>query len=246
MGRQREKFERTDVPTPSHTRNVISAAVIVAVFIAVFVGVSHAWRRASSYSAYNDADLENAIDSQDASIDIAGYMASPDDITTILVLAEGTDGTLASARIVALDETSATSAVAEVPTDLVVTTEAGTLTLSALYQESGGAACIVPASTALGIDFTHALIAKAGFWDAFSAYSAAGGDGTAVREAAVSDISNRKIDETLQEMVDCKVADALAAPVQYAVNTQDLGDAGTNSTVDAAQLNVALGLYVVA
>ena len=43
MARQRERFERTDVPQPSHTRTVVSAVVVVVVFAALFIFLSMFW-----------------------------------------------------------------------------------------------------------------------------------------------------------------------------------------------------------
>lgn len=252
MARQRERFERTDVPTPSHARNVVSLVVAIVVFLALFLGISHAWNRAESYSGFNNSDLEDAIGNQPEAALFAGTAASPDTIVTVLVLAKGEDGTtLGNASIIAIDETAGTSAVAAIPQDLLVTTDAGTLTLATLFSQSGGAACVGPASTALGISFTHVFIAQGGFWEAFAEYSAAGDRadrayGTQVRQALSSDVSNRHIDEFLQEMASSGVEAAVATPVSYPVNTTDGGDAGTSSTVDATQLSLALGLVVAA
>ncbi len=252
MTRQRERFERTDVPTPSHRRNVISLVVAIVVFVAFFLGISHAWSRADSYSGFNESNLENAIDNQPAAATFAGTAASPDTIVTVLVLTTSQDkATLESASIIAIDETTGTSAVAAVPADLLVTTDAGTATLAVVYSESGGAACVVPASSTLGISFTHVFVAQESFWEAFAGYSAAGDAadgayGTQVRQAISSDISNRLIDGFLQEMVSSGVEAAVAAPVSYPVNTTDGGDAGSVSSVDATQLSLALGLVVAA
>ena len=61
MARQRERFERTDVPQPSHTRTVVSAVVVVVVFAALFISLSMFWNKADSYSTYNDSTLEDAV-----------------------------------------------------------------------------------------------------------------------------------------------------------------------------------------
>ena len=62
MASQRERFERTDVPQPSHTRTVVSAVVVVVVFAALFISLSMFWNKADSYSTYNDSTLEDAVD----------------------------------------------------------------------------------------------------------------------------------------------------------------------------------------
>lgn len=244
MARQRERFERTDVPQPSHTRTVVSAVVVVVVFAALFISLSMFWNKAYSYSTYNDSTLEDAVDEQETPAAVAGATKSADDFTTSLYLTTGEDGaTLVDARIVALDDTTGKATVAELPLDLSVTTEAGTLTLSALIAQSGGAACVVPVSTASGIAFDHVFVCQESFWSALTAYAESGADSalTDMRKAATSDLSNRKVDDYYKELAASGIDAAIAAPAAYPIYA---GDAG--STIDAAQLNIALGLYVVA
>ncbi|MGN0071617.1 MAG: hypothetical protein ACI361_07255 [Atopobiaceae bacterium] len=243
MARQRERFERIDVPRPSHTRTVVSAVVVVVVFVALFITLSTLWNKADSYSTYNDSTLEDAVDSQETPAAVAGATKSADDFTTSLFLTTDDSGTLVDARVVAVDETAGTLVVAELPLDLSVTTEAGTLTLSTLIQQSGGAACVVPVSTATGIAYDHVFVCQESFWTALTAYSESGSDSalTDMRKGATSDLSNRKVDDYYKELAAADIDAAIAAPAAYPVYA---GDAG--STIDAAQLNIALGLYVVA
>ena len=236
MARQRERFERTDVPQPSHTRTVVSAVVVVVVFAALFISLSMFWNKAYSYSTYNDSTLEDAVDEQETPAAVAGATKSADDFTTSLYLTTGEDGA-------ALDDTTGKATVAELPLDLSVTTEAGTLTLSALIAQSGGAACVVPVSTASGIAFDHVFVCQESFWSALTAYAESGADSalTDMRKAATSDLSNRKVDDYYKELAASGIDAAIAAPAAYPIYA---GDAG--STIDAAQLNIVLGLYVVA
>ena len=60
-----------------------------------------------------------------------------------------------------------------------------------------------------------------------------------MRKAATSDLSNRKVDDYYKELAASGIDAAIAAPAVYPIYA---GDAG--STIDAAQLNIALGLYV--
>lgn len=242
MARQRERFERIDVPRPSHTRSVVAAVVVVVVFVALFITLSAFWNKADSYSGYNDSTLEDAVDAQTTPAAVAGAVASADSFTTSLFLTADDASTLVDARIVALDDTAGTVAVGELPLDLSVTTDAGTLTLSALILQSGGAACVVPVSTATGIAFDHVFVCQESFWTALAAYEQGGTDSalTDMRKGATSDLSNRKVDDYYRELAAAGTDAAIAAPVAYPVYAGDVG-----STIDAAQLNIALGLYIV-
>lgn len=166
MARQRERFERTDVPKGGAHANLIGAIVCVVVLGLAALAVALAWRRASLESRLGDTALGGAL-SKLAQYDLPdpteGYAETGDDIScTLLLTADSLDekgATLTGARILAVDATKGTAALVTVPTDLALTVDDQQTTLAELFSTQGYAACVMPLGRAAGISFDHAILA---------------------------------------------------------------------------------------
>ena len=88
MLRQREKFERIDVPRDNNPyRNIIGAGVVVAVCIVVTLICITLWNRVQLESHLGDHGLNSALAQQKVSSDeVAGYTRSQDEFTSVLLL----------------------------------------------------------------------------------------------------------------------------------------------------------------
>ena len=61
MFRQRERFERIDVPTPSALRNMVSLIVIGVVAVATLIICARCWHKANQMNYLNDNALYDAL-----------------------------------------------------------------------------------------------------------------------------------------------------------------------------------------
>lgn len=164
--RERERFERTDVPEPSPRRNLIGAIVAAAALVATGIIVFLAWNRASLESRMGDTSLSDAVSAlsqYDQASPSGGYAVSEDSIScTLLLTADSLDergATLSAARILAINSTQGTAALVNVPVDLALTVDDAPTTLSELFSSQGYAACVVPVGRAAGVSFDGVILA---------------------------------------------------------------------------------------
>lgn len=257
MLRKRERFERSDVPRGSAHRNAIGAVVCVAALAAAVAVVLLVWNRVRLESRLGDSDLSGAIASQAAqtATDAAGYVASTDDIETVLLLtADGLDPvgpSLVSARILALDRTQGTARLVSVPTGAKIDSETSA-TLAEVYAGQGYAECVTSLAAAAGVSFDHVVVATEDVLE--QAASIAGTDaGALVRQA--SDLLS-KIRTDLDAAGLLSLAEALSAAgaslesseailVPEAVTDEAGNPVETGAQlIEKTQLAVALGLLV--
>lgn len=166
MPRKRERFERTDVPEPSPRRSLIGAVVAVAA-LAVMAGiVMFAWNRATLESRMGDRSLAGALSELSASSlagPADGYVETGSEInSTLLLTASSLDAqgaSLTAARILAVNATTGTATLVNVPTDLALTVDEQPTTLSELFSGQGYAACVAPLGRAAGLRFGNVILA---------------------------------------------------------------------------------------
>ena len=171
MAKQRERFERTDVPRDNPHRNLIAGIVLVVVFVACGIVVSTAWKRAQAQSHLGDSSLSSSV-SKTSSVSDLGYTVSSDTFMGILLLttdnldASETGGAnLSSAELLVYDETAATGKLVSIPTDTKVSYNGQDTTLAELFNSTGAAACVSPLSTAANLPVTHVIVSTSAVWD---------------------------------------------------------------------------------
>ena len=161
--RERERFERTDVPEPSPRRNLVGAIVAVSALVATAVVVMLAWNRASLESRMGDHSLSDALASQASSASpTEGYVKTENEVdSTLLLSSDSLDagGTLTDARILSVNVTAGTATLVSVPVDVAVTVDDQSMTLSELFSSQGYAACVAPLGRASGIYFDNVVLA---------------------------------------------------------------------------------------
>ena len=164
MFRQRERFERTDVPRESPYRNVIGVVVCVAVFVAVAMIVSQVWNRVRLESRLGDSDLSGAISTQALKTvaEPSGFVAAEGEFENVLLLTasslDETGATLSSVRALVINRTQGTMTLVNVPVSTKVVSGDVASPLSDLYASSGYAACVAPISAATGMGFSHVIV----------------------------------------------------------------------------------------
>lgn len=165
MFRKRERFERSDVPRETPYTNVIGVVVLVVVFVALAVTVMAVWNRVSLESRLGANDLEDSISAQSKVAAADGYVASSDELESTLFLtvasaASDAGGTqLSDARILTVNKTQGTAALATIPVSVEVTSGESVTTLADLCAQSGADACVAPLSAASGVRFKHVVVA---------------------------------------------------------------------------------------
>lgn len=257
MPKTREMFDRTDVPRDSPHRNVVGALVCVAVFAAVALMVYLVWDRVRLESSLGDTDLSRAVKAQSTPKAPAGYAPTADEVETLLLLTtdslDTTGATLQSARVLVLNKTQGTAALANVPTEAKVTRENEPSTLAGLFASSGPAACVKSLSAACGLGFGHVVVATDDIVE--EAVSLAGADAASLVRSASGLLSKMRTDldaaglvalaETLSSVgvANLTQVDAVMVP-----ETAQDADGNTVETgyqlVDAVQLDTALGVLV--
>ena len=163
--KNRERFERTDVPEPSPRRNLIGAIVAASALVVTAIVVFLAWNQANLESRMGDHALSDAVDTlaqYDEANPPKGYAVSEDDISyTLLLTSDSLDegGTLSGVRILAANATQGTASLVNMPVDLALTVDDTPTTLAELFSSQGYAACVVPLGRAAGVAFDGVILA---------------------------------------------------------------------------------------
>lgn len=259
MARQRERFERTDVPHDNPHRNIIAAIVLVVVFVAVGIVVSVAWRHAQAQSHLGDNSLSSSV-SKTSTVSDLGYTVSSDSFAGVLFLttdnldASETGGAnLSSAELLVYDETTATGKLVSIPTDVKVSYNGQDTTLAELFSSSGASACVSPLSTAANLPITHVIVSTSEVWDEVRSLSGAGVNSLISR--ASDFLSSIRTDMSSQDILDLaeKVQSAgtdglskVDAPVVDETTTDESGNAVSTGyrVIDQASLGLAVGTLV--
>lgn len=257
MFRKREKFDRTDVPRDSPYKNVIGAIVCVVVFAAVALAVYLVWNRVRLESRLGDADLSSAVKAQDEAVAPAGYVASSDELETTLLLTadslEPAGAALQSARVLVVNKTQGTAALANIPLEAKVVRDSEPSTLAELFSSAGSAACVEPLASACGLSFDHVVVATG---DVIEEAAALAGSGTTnlVRSASGllskmrTDLDAAGLLAMAESLSSVGTANLSQVDAVLVPETAQDADGNTVETgyqlVDTAQLGVALGTLV--
>lgn len=253
MFRQRERFERTDVPRDVPYRDAVAIGVLVAVFVGLVVLVASLWARANSESSVANKDLSASIAAQGESVNPEGYVASSDVFTNVLVLTvddvDAANPTLTKAQVVSLNATHKSGALATIPLDTKVNDGTSDTTLSELYASKGASACVVPLANAANVKLSHVLLATDDIWDKIAGMKSSGV--SALLGSASDVLSSIKTDMRTSQLLDLvELAQAVGIDNLSAFDApaaaEDDGNGGTWSVIDQTQLGVSLGTLVAA
>ncbi len=254
MARKRERFERTDVPSPSPRRNAIGAVVCVAALAVAALVVGLVWNHVSQDTNLGDVSLGDAIGQQAAAPGAGeGYVATEGVSCTLLLTADSLDeqgATLSAARILAVNEAQGTASLVSLPTDLALTVDGGQTTLAELFSSEGYAACVVPVASAAGVSFSNVVLATS---DVLEEAASLAGQGTADLVSSASGLLSRirtNMDATgllsLAESLSAIGVSNLSAsdaPLVAETTTDEEGNAQETGrqVLDQTQLGLALG-----
>ncbi len=262
MFRQRERFERTDVPRESPYRNLIGVIVVVVVLAAAAGIVLAVWNRVSLETSLEDSDLVDAVDAQETTAATAdGYEASTDEFEfTLLLTTDETDdsgSTLSSARILSVNATQGTASYVVLPVAMAAVTSDGEhVTLSSLYSSEGYAACVTAVSDATGIAVDHVVVSSGDVVEELAALADAGVSSVSdLVSSAASLLEKIKTDMDVTALVSLAstvtsvgVGNIGSFEVPLVVDTTTDADGNAVETglgaADSVQLAISLGLLV--
>lgn len=219
--RKRERFERTDVPTPGPYTNVLGVAVVVIVFAALFIVFSNVTDRVAKETRLDDRDLSEQIGDQSSMVVTdENYSISRDTYTKILFLtvADASDPnkgtTLSAAQALMIRDrevetqnedgttgtaTETTAWLVNLPLDAKVSSGETNATLADFCASRGVAASVVPLSTAANIKFSHVVMSTENMYDQLG--SLAGADPDQLFETSLDLIEKMRTDMTATELV---------------------------------------------
>lgn len=187
--RKRERFERTDVPTPGPFTNIIGGAVLAVVAVAVILVITNVADRVSKETRLQDYNLSKQVGKESAMVVTDDqYQISKDTFTKILFLtvADASDmekGTqVTQAQVLLLHEkpvqaedgsetTQTVASLATIPLDAKIGTGGDAATLADYCAAHGPAACVVPLNAACNIKFTHVVVASEDVLEQVMAFS---------------------------------------------------------------------------
>lgn len=215
--RKRERFERTDVPTPGPYTNVIGVVVLVVVAVALFVVVGRVADRVGKETRLEDADLSKQVGKQSSMVVTdEQYSISQDAFTKVLFLtvADASDmkkGTqITQAQVLLLHEKPVQAedgrdhadrgVFATLPLDAKIGSGDDAATLADYCASHGPAACVVPLNAASNIKFTHVVVASEDVLEQVMAL--AGSDPSKFIKESTALLMKLRTDMTTAELVD--------------------------------------------
>lgn len=249
--RQRERFERTDVPRYSPYRNAVAIGVLVAVGVLLVVLVSTLWAKAQKPISVGNESLSKSIQAQGQVTSPDGYTVSQDSFTNVLVLTvddvNAQSPKLTKAQILSLDATARKGTLVTIPLDAKVNDGKADVRLQDLYSGSGASACIVPLATAANLRMTHAMLASDDVWDKIEGYKGAGvsallSHGADLLYSINTDMSTGDLMDVaeLVQSIGVNNLKRMDAPA-----SQEADGAGGNwSVLNSAQLGADIGIMV--
>lgn len=166
--REREPFERTDVPKSGPLHTILALVALVVIVGGLYLLVTTLWNQVQLEDHLGDSGLSTAVSDQSEPVSVSGYTASEDAFQSVLVLTaksldEGAE--LESAELLVIDTTTHAGTLVNVPIDVRVVTDDGYPSLAELYQEGGASACVAAVSTSANIQLSHAIVSTREVWD---------------------------------------------------------------------------------
>ena len=221
--REREPFERTDVPKTGPLHTILALLALVIVIGGLYFLVTTLWTQVHLEDHLGHSGLSTAVSNQETPTTISGYSASPDVFQCVLVLTassldEGAE--LESAQLLVVDATTRKGTLVNVPTDTYVETEDGYVTLADLFRESGASACVEALAVATNLQLSHAIVSTREVWDEVADLGGVGVNWIVMRgsdliEAMYSDMTQQDLTDLAElvqsigvanfERIDCPV-----------------------------------------
>ena len=256
--REREPFERTDVPKTGVLHTILSLVALALVIGGLYLLITTLWNQVHLEEHLGDSGLSTAVSGQATPTSVSGYAPSEDAFQSVLVLTassldEGAE--LESAELLVIDVSKGTGVLVNVPVEIHVATADGYPTLAELYQTSGASACVSAMSNATNIQLSHAIVSTREVWDEVADLSGVGVNwivmrGSHLLEAMYTDMSSQDLTDLAELVQSIGVANLarVDCPVfeegSYDANGQWVGNGSGRYYINSRSLGVTTGMLV--
>ena len=255
MFRQRERFERIDVPTPSALRNMVSLVVIGVVAVATLIICARCWHKANQMNYLNDSALYDALYEQaEVSAPSGGREWSENDHSNVLFFIvddiHADTPQLQAAQILVRDVDANTAVIANIPINTKLTVGESTTFLSRVFEEhglAGASMALAPFTDAANVHVSHVIVATDRIWSQLGTFE--GPTLKALLSKQTNDVDTVAADFSTGELV--RFAETLQAigienipQVDAPTNVENLEDGSEVVTIDRQELPIQLGIFV--
>lgn len=248
--RQRQRFERTDVPKPSARLNLIGIAVLLVVAISASALVLSLWNKAKSDSKLGDAALSDALAAQTVEANFEGLEVSSDTITSYLIITtddvrKETGATLKALQIMSYNSSQNKMVLVNVSIDQAIVGIGDNQTLADFYSAQGAEKLVSALSSAAQMKFEHMIATPKSIQELFDELR--GLTTTKMLQKASSLLSTIRTDMNAQELL------SLVEPysqisrdqiVQVDMGFVPGGEEGAPSTINTQQLALDTGRFI--
>ena len=250
--KERERFERTDVPTPSALRNMVSAGVLVLSVIFCLVLWRSLWNKANQMNYLNDDGLYDALYEQyEVSGPSGDLVWSDDSFSNCLLLVvddiHAENPELTGAQIIVRNMDAGTAAVATLPVNTRLKTEEMTISASALFASEGATQVLPLLTDAANVHVSHVIVASSKIWDQLASF-----EGPTIRAllsrqtndfyTISSDFSTGDLVEFAEWLQAAGIENFAQVEAEY--STETLEDGTEVAVIDRQALPAALGIFV--
>lgn len=256
--REREPFERTDVPKTGPLHTILALLALALVVGGLYLLVTTLWNHVHLEDHLGDSGLSTAVSEQEAPASVSGYAPSEDAFESVLVLTASSldaGAELESAELLVIDVTTGKGTLVSVPIEVHVATADGYPTLAELYQASGASACVSALSDATNIKLSHAVVSTREVWDEVADLAGVGVNwivmrGSHLLEAMYTDMNSKDLTDLAELVQSIGVAnlERVDCPVFPEGSWDENGNWVSNGSgryyVYAPSLGVATGMLV--
>jgi len=173
--RQRERFERIDVPTPSAFRNMVAAGVLVGVLLSCLLLWSLLWRKANQMNWLNDDTLYDALyDQLSPTEPNGGRVWSDSNFSNVQLFIvddiHAENPQLQAVQIFVRNVDTNEMTIVDVPVNAKVWLSEGVSYLPAQFELGGAAVALPPLTNATNVHVSHVIVATDRIWDQLSSF----------------------------------------------------------------------------
>ena len=252
MFRQRERFERIDVPTPSAFRNMVSLGVIAVVAVVTLIVVARCWHKANQMNDLNNEALYDALyDQADVTGPTGGRQWSENDHSNVLFFIvddiHADAPQIKAAQILVRDTDENTAIIANLPINTKFTANESTTFLERYFGESGAAASLAPFTDAANVHVSHVIVATDRIWTQLGSFE--GPTLKALLSSQTNEFATISSDFSTGELV--KFAEMLQGigienipQIDAPYSTENLEDGSEVAVIDRQELPVQLNIFI--
>jgi hypothetical protein len=170
MLRQRDRFERSDVPKPGAFRNTIAAAVLALCAVACLLLWNVCWRKANQMNNLNNGELYDALyDQLSPTEPSAGRVWSDATFSNVQIFivddVNAEHPQLLGEQIFVRNTDTNECTIVDLPVNMKVWLSEGVSSLPVQFEEGGAVQALPPLTNATNVHVSHVIVATDRIWD---------------------------------------------------------------------------------